>query len=67
MTVDRNKTLLVKLWLLKYDNRHLSERIFEISNFLYWYVSLHKNTAAICFAAFASDPEAIVTFWSYYR
>jgi mannose-1-phosphate guanylyltransferase len=64
MTVDRNKNIAGQVMVVgNIDNRHLSERIFEKSQTSYIDIieSTPRNTAAaIAFAAFASDPEAIL-------
>lgn len=64
MTVDRNKTIADKVMVVgNTDNCHLSKAILEKSNTTYIDVveSTPRNTAAaIAFAAFAADPDAIL-------
>ncbi|TDD75926.1 mannose-1-phosphate guanylyltransferase [Flavobacterium caseinilyticum] len=64
MTVERNHTLVDQVMVVgNIDNHHLSRQVLEKSNTQYIDIveSTPRNTAAaIAFAAFASDPEAIL-------
>lgn len=64
MTVERNRTLVDQVMVVgNIDNHHLSRQVLEKSNTPYIDIieSTPRNTAAaIAFAAFASDPEAIL-------
>jgi mannose-1-phosphate guanylyltransferase len=64
MTVERNRTLVDQVMVVgNIDNHHLSRQVLEKSNTPYVDIieSTPRNTAAaIAFAAFASDPEAVL-------
>lgn len=64
MTVDRNRTLADTVMVVgNTDNCHLSRKVLEKSETAYVDIieSTPRNTAAaIAFAAFASDPDAIL-------
>lgn len=64
MTVERNHNLVDQIMVVgNIDNNHLSKQVLEKSNTQYIDIveSTPRNTAAaIAFAAFASDPEAIL-------
>ncbi|MES2544649.1 MAG: mannose-1-phosphate guanylyltransferase [Bacteroidota bacterium] len=64
MTVDRNRTIADTVMVVgNIDNCHLSKKVLEKSNISYIDIveSTPRNTAAaIAFAAFASDPHAIL-------
>lgn len=64
MTVDRNRTLVDTVMVVgNTDNCHLSRKVLEKSGTAYVDIieSTPRNTAAaIAFAAFASDPDAIL-------
>ena len=64
MTVERNHNLVDQIMVVgNIDNHHLSKQVLEKSNTQYIDIveSTPRNTAAaIAFAAFASDPEAIL-------
>ena len=64
MTVQRNRTLVDQVMVVgNIDNYHLSRQVLEKSNTSYIDIieSTPRNTAAaIAFAAFASDPQAIL-------
>lgn len=64
MTVDRNRTLVDAVMVVgNTDNCHLSRKVLEKSNTAYVDIieATPRNTAAaIAFAAFASDPDAIL-------
>ena len=64
MTVDRNRTIADTVMVVgNIDNCHLSKKVLEKSNISYIDIveSTPRNTAAaIAFAAFASDPDAIL-------
>lgn len=64
MTVDRNKNIADQVMVVgNIDNRHLSEKVLQKSQTSYIDIieSTPRNTAAaIAFAAFASDPDAIL-------
>ena len=64
MTVERNHNLVDQIVVVgNIDNNHLSKQVLEKSNTQYFDIveSTPRNTAAaIAFAAFASDPEAIL-------
>ena len=64
MTVERNHNLVDQIMVVgNIDNNHLSKQVLEKSNTQYFDIveSTPRNTAAaIAFAAFASDPEAIL-------
>ncbi|MFV8346768.1 mannose-1-phosphate guanylyltransferase [Flavobacterium sp. ZB4P13] len=64
MTVDRNRNIADKVMVVgNIDNCHLSKKVLEKSNTSYIDIieSTPRNTAAaIAFAAFASDPDAIL-------
>jgi mannose-1-phosphate guanylyltransferase len=64
MTVERNRTLVDQVMVVgNIDNHHLSRQVLEKSNTPYIDIieSTPRNTAAaIAFAAFASDPNAIL-------
>lgn len=64
MTVDRNRTIVDTVMVVgNIDNCHLSKKVLEKSNMSYIDIveSTPRNTAAaIAFAAFASDPDAIL-------
>ncbi|MBG6062525.1 mannose-1-phosphate guanylyltransferase [Flavobacterium sp. CG_9.1] len=64
MTVERNRNIADSIMVVgNSDNCHLSKKVLEKSNTSYIDIveSTPRNTAAaIAFAAFASDPEAIL-------
>ncbi|TDE29167.1 mannose-1-phosphate guanylyltransferase [Flavobacterium ranwuense] len=64
MTVDRNRTIADTVMVVgNIDNCHLSKKVLEKTNTSYIDIveSTPRNTAAaIAFAAFASDPDAIL-------